>query len=365
MFSQLFSNRKSRVRRQIRRRLTFQQLEPRRLMAVAIDWPALPQPDPAGGDWIDLFPVEIESPHMTKNAGTGTGKSSQTADFNDIAITQIMDAARPKTQLPSGSGFGEDGITINPQSPKPAEPYLKIDINDPRFSTPNDQDPTEKIDLKFKKIEFKYQPSDDKGQRESNLESNHPIADLFDPVPGGREAPESQFERAIQETSEELSRLQNQQPVPSLEDLPYISRLFRNGVSRNASENDSLFMMVIPRIIIQQESTDLSATRRANDKLVDAPTGDGKVEVDPFSQLQELREAAEKKLVELKEEVESINDSFETIGDLNANGEGDSLTRRLNRIEFLKGQIAVVEADLEFLNDPKVSLWARNYCSTK
>lgn len=47
MFSQLFSSRKSRARRQTRRRLTFQQLESRRLLAVDIPWPAPPQPDPA------------------------------------------------------------------------------------------------------------------------------------------------------------------------------------------------------------------------------------------------------------------------------------------------------------------------------
>lgn len=366
MFSQLFSNRKSRVRRQTRRRLAFQSLEQRRLMAVDIDWPVLPQPEPAGEDWIDLLSVELESPHITENAGTGTGQSDQNVDLNDIAMSQMMDAARPQIQLPAGNAFGEEGIKINTQSPRSAESYLKININDPRFINPQNQDPTEQIDLNFTKIEFEYKSADGQGKRESDAGQTIPIYDVFTPLPDETQENSSpEIERAIQEASEELSRLQNQQPVPSLEDIPYINRLFRNGVSRNAAENDSMFMMVRPRIIIQQESTGSSATRRANDKLFDVPTEDANVEIDPFSQLQELRKAAENKLAELQEELERGNESLETIGDLNANGEGDSLARRLNRIESLKAQIAVVKADLEFLNDPKVSLWARNYSSEK
>jgi type II secretory pathway component GspD/PulD (secretin) len=75
-----------------------------------------------------------------------------------------------------------------------------------------------------------------------------------------------------------------------LEDLPYISRLFRNQPPSDAAEFVSKFLMVTPRIIIQESEGAASAQSKgkvsaaanpAADKLIDTPSEDDKVEIDP------------------------------------------------------------------------------------
>jgi type VI protein secretion system component Hcp len=481
MFKQLFSSRKSSARRQTRRRLAFQQLETRRLLAVDIPWPVPPQPDPAAEEWIDLLAVEIASPAADESPaetqqGQGEGRpeqsdASRAIDLGDVVVIRSVESASPKLFEVASGGVGETEIKFVSQSRKPLESYIEIEFKDPlitNYSTQNSTEkPAEQLTFNYQKFEFQYKPSGDErpalddaaqnnrdddiilgangtqpkgevfvyytpqasssgngsgsssnaggsttqsgkpfgnsllgpggvvdrngaaanadpndAEAATELPDNAPVADNDQqPVPVIRvpwdvepsdDIP-SDIERAIRETSEELSRLQNQRPAPKLEDLPYISRLFRNQPPSEDAEFVSTFLMVTPRIIIQQSEDAGSAKSNdkvtaspnpAADKLIDAPSEDDKVEIDPLSLLEELRNAAEQELRELQEELQKESNreqlGSETIGDLTASGEELGRHLRQRRVESLRKRIAIIEADLEFLNDPKVTLWARN-----
>lgn len=182
MFSQLFANRKSRVRRQSQRRLALQPLESRRLLAIDVISPLPPQPQPAPAEEVaidqpasDVAPAPgnenapTEAQQENARGAAEAGQTNRKAAQNDVAITQMMDTTNALFFEAAGGSMG-NGVKLN-LSNKPLDSYLKVDIKKLAVTNYPVESPVEQIDLNFGKVEFQYQPAG--GQSQPNAQSQH------------------------------------------------------------------------------------------------------------------------------------------------------------------------------------------------
>lgn len=188
MFKQLFSSRKSRTRRQPRRRLAFQQLESRRLLAGDMPFVQLPQLDPVDDELPDLIALEVgtSQPQQESQEGTPRSEAADTsaptpnATLNDVVITQIVDSTSPELFFEaSGSVLGRGGIKLNLGSSNSLDSYLKAELRQ-RLITGyrGGGDPIEQIEVNFIKIEFS---SPGFAESQDNAKPNDPSDDLVLP----------------------------------------------------------------------------------------------------------------------------------------------------------------------------------------